>query len=446
MDMMKVGLSNLRDKLRGMHAGCACECIVCTANVGGACHAHEHVFKRITSVWESCVCRKGELDVWHKLDCLIGDCTQCGFHLLALCPLELSDSNTFGLKWKCFEYYQVGVDANLGKPKKRLKEAFKETPVHVFLSYMEKTVTTFITHNFKARWQDEQCQLMMKNVPEGVIVSHINYAENYSFAIQNEVQSLYYFSMSVTILVHITMWKEGAETMKQTQFYISDDKEHDSAFVQHCLLLHWDWVLDAGLMAEEHWVYSDGCSAQFKCATAMYFVSRYPLLTGGCKMWWNYFESAHGKGEWDGAGAVVKRALRAEQIQNPLQPLQNVAQVVEFLEEEYTERIYEQSMTPPLSRVFWHIGEKEVDHHEKSVKCNTLPGSKSLYSIMGFSMSDPTLLRTRALSCFCVPCIDGQWADCENPSHVQDWEVQRLVPVNFRAVAEQIAKMDNKEN
>jgi hypothetical protein len=44
-------------------------------------------------------------------------------------------------------------------------------------------MTTFITHNFKARWQDEQCQLMMKNVLEGVIVLHINYAKNYSFAI-----------------------------------------------------------------------------------------------------------------------------------------------------------------------------------------------------------------------------------------------------------------------
>jgi hypothetical protein len=48
MDMMKVGLSNLRDKVKSMHAGCTCEYIVCLANVGGACHAHEHIFKRIT--------------------------------------------------------------------------------------------------------------------------------------------------------------------------------------------------------------------------------------------------------------------------------------------------------------------------------------------------------------------------------------------------------------
>ena len=79
---------------------------------------------------------------------------------------------------------------------------------------------------------------MMENMPKGVVVSHIDFAENYSFAIQNEVQSLYYFSTSVTILVHITMSKEGGQSMKQTHFYISDDKSHDSAFVQHCLMLH----------------------------------------------------------------------------------------------------------------------------------------------------------------------------------------------------------------
>jgi hypothetical protein len=123
--------------------------------------------------------------------------------------------------------------------------------------------------------------------------------------------------------------------------------------------------------------------------------------------------------------------------------------VVEFLEEKYTKCVansYKQSTTPPLSYVFWHIGKKEVDHHEKSVKCNTLPGSKNLYFIMGFSMNEPILLRTRALSCFCVPCINDQWADCENPSHVQDWEVQHLVPVNSRAIAKEITEMDDEEN
>lgn len=181
----------------------------------------------------------------------------------------------------------------------------------------------------------------------------------------------------------------------------------------------------------------------------MYFVARYPALIGGCKMRWNYFESAHGKGEWDGAGAVVKRALAAEQIQNPLRPLQNAAQVVKFLEKKYTERVassYAHAKTSPLSRVFWLIGNTEVDHNDKSIKCNTLPGLKSLYSIMGFSMADPTMLRTRELSCFCVPCIYGDWTECENLAHVQEWAVQRLCPMHAGGVAQQIEEIDDEAN
>ena len=99
---------------------------------------------------------------------------------------------------------------------------------------------------------------------------------------------------------------------------------------------------------------------------------------------------------------------------------------MEFLKENYSTRVansYHQSRTNPISRVFWNIGEFEVDLRDSSMKCRTLPRSKSLYSIMGFSMTDPTLIRTRELSCFCVPCVDGNWLSCENPSHVHEWKI-----------------------
>lgn len=134
------------------------------------------------------------------------------------------------------------------------------------------------------------------------MISHIDFAENYTFAIQNEIQSMHWFSTSITILVHITLYRappteEGANggLIKHTHYYISDDKKHDSLFVQHCLLGHWDWVLSTSFRPTEHWVYSDGCAGQFKGSRAMYFVARYPGLTG-CTMRWNFFGSGHGKG------------------------------------------------------------------------------------------------------------------------------------------------------
>jgi hypothetical protein len=57
----------------------------------------------------------------------------------------------------------------------------------------------------------------------------------------------------------------------------------------------------------------------------------YPSLTQGCKLLWSYYGTGHGKGEWDGAGTVVKRALRMEQLRNPNQRLYNAMDWVTFL-------------------------------------------------------------------------------------------------------------------
>ena len=48
-------------------------------------------------------------------------------------------------------------------------------------------------------------------------------------------------------------------------------------------------------------------------------------------MQWNYFGSGHGKGEHNGAGAVIKRALTSEQLDNKGAELQNAHDVVECL-------------------------------------------------------------------------------------------------------------------
>jgi hypothetical protein len=43
-------------------------------------------------------------------------------------------------------------------------------------------------------------------------------------------------------------------------------------------------------------------------------VAHYVGLISSYKMSWHYFGTGHGKEEWDGASAIVKRALRAKQF------------------------------------------------------------------------------------------------------------------------------------
>lgn len=120
-------------------------------------------------------------------------------------------------------------------------------------------------------------------------------------------------------------------------------------------------------------------------------------------------------GEWDGAGAVVKRALRQHQIQHPEDELANAHQCVEFLKAKFSHRVIGSSDVRnevPISRVFWHIGPEEVDRSNEW-KCRTIPGSRQFHSIFGCSLTDSTLLMVRDLSCFCAPCINQEWVSCE---------------------------------
>jgi hypothetical protein len=254
------------------------------------------------------MCPKGELDMWHKKDCLTGNCVLCGVERkLKFCPLELDPESPHLVKWRRYERIDTGARDADGRAIRRMREVYKETAPFELLQHLKPTLQHYIHHNFVATWQDTQAKLAMKSLAEGVILSHIDFVENYDFKVRNEIQSEYYESITVTILVHITyrvqVDRESGENrvIKEGHFYISDDKSHDTFFVQHCLIEHWKWLADRGFKPREYIVFSDGASSQFKNCRGLYFVARYPGITEGCQMRYEFFGIGHGKGKPSGA-------------------------------------------------------------------------------------------------------------------------------------------------
>jgi hypothetical protein len=108
----------------------------------------------------------------------------------------------------------------------------------------------------------------------------------------------------------------GFRILKDIHYYIYDEKEHDTFFVQHAFILQWLFMKERGCFPQHHVVWSNGCASQFKSAQSWFFISRYHneticrKLTSGCQMTWNYFATGHDKGEVDGVGALLKQELR----------------------------------------------------------------------------------------------------------------------------------------
>jgi len=195
------------------------------------------------------------------------------------------------MTWRRFEMIQAGQSKS-GDPRTVIRLEYKVTNPRSFLAYAKPKITQFVLHQFVAKWQDTQFKKSLDVLKDGEVMSLIDFAENYSFKGQDEIQSQHWFNFQLTILVHITYRKNptfnpadqwSKKVITDYFYYISDDRVHDSLFVQHCLTLHWEHITEAGNLPQQHRVWSDGCSAQFKGSKVWFFVarlvdSRSPLL------------------------------------------------------------------------------------------------------------------------------------------------------------------------
>jgi hypothetical protein len=76
----------------------------------------------------------------------------------------------------------------------------------------------FVLHNFLVTWHDYQYKLCMANQSLDCLVSCVNFADNYSFMEQNEIQTQHWHNFQITILVHLT-WRINPN------FSIGDDEK-----------------------------------------------------------------------------------------------------------------------------------------------------------------------------------------------------------------------------
>lgn len=450
------GLNDIRTSGKGVHGEdgtCTCRCSqVCaipmhscdpppgTVTPASQCLSHLLQFSGVTELWQSLLCAKEPLSPWFKRDCLMGQCDQCGVKNLKLCPVELQSDQT--ISWRCIQYIVVGKNDE-GQDKKSPSVQYMETPARELITYLKPKLTEFIVHNFIAQWQDSKFKEILVEFPKDAMISCIDFSENYTMMIQNEIQSMHWRKLQITILVHLTYrWnpnfdentlEQGPKIIKELHYYVSDDNSHDTLFVQHALQLHWKHVLNQGFVPRQHIVWSDGCSGQFKSARAWNFVTKYPSLTKasnlplGCEMVWNFFATGHGKGEVDGAGALLKREVRVEQIKPNSVRLQNAQEVVEFLRSQANRaHAAHKNIRVHVNNFFHEIGKSDVDRSQLyGVK--TVDGSRGMHQIRSKSPTDSSLCEFRQLSCFCCSCMDPRCNQpCSSVKHVPAWKLTRL--------------------
>ena len=179
------------------------------------------------------------------------------------------------------------------------------------------------------------------NVSTGTILSIVDFAENYTFVAQNEIQSEYYHFYQVYMFFHILYrhakqnvdhiesTSENWHVIKDYHFYINNDRTHETHFVQHCFDKIYDSLKGRGIKFNEHLIWSDGCIDQFKSSRSFFWFC-YLYKKTHIKHCWNFFETGHGKGEHDGAAACIKWALWRYQMDHYANWIASVGQVFQW--------------------------------------------------------------------------------------------------------------------
>ena len=163
-----------------------------------------------------------------------------------------------------------------------------------------------------------------------------DFAENYTFPIQDEIQSYHWHKQYCTLHPVVLYYKEKGQLVEKSFCFLSDDLNHDTCFVTFN-------------------------EADF-----------------GIKAKWIFFATSHGKSTCDGIGGTVKRLTKRASLQRPYG---NFILTVEAMLDFCKENI------PNIN--FIHIGKTDMVDVRKKLEARfqigrTIPGTRSFHHFEPF--------------------------------------------------------------
>ena len=264
--------------------------------------------------------------------------------------------------------------------------------------YFTKLLKTFPAHRFCTKWQHEQLQNLLENLPLGHVCCVHDYTENCYCQHQDQIQSLYYgqtqASIHVTILHRRTLSEiDGEESSEDDPCIVTEhlyviwpDLWHDHHSVQGCRNNVVNYLKEMGYNVEFMHEWMDSCLVQYKSHHCTGHVS-FSLLDFGFPTVTNYFETSHAKGPQDGASANLKHKADMAVIWREV-VIQNAKDLFDFAKANRSlpSSILFQSQVVKLRRcVFFYESEHNRDRPYRMFK--EVKNDHTIHSILWHQMA-----------------------------------------------------------
>eukprot|EP00899_Mesostigma_viride_P015938 jgi/Mesvir1/24345/Mv25249-RA.1 len=282
-----------------------------------------------------------------KMACVEGFCPEesCGIHNNWV-QCDRDKNSTEILNWFKFEMVEQTVtrrvngetDGRAAKKVKRPEQVqMRSTPAELRDEIL-KMWDKFTVHCFTAWSQADTIKDREKNLREGDVLVHGDWAENYENSSYVQLQSQYFHKRSHILMPMIVRYRLNGELEKRVFFFLGDSsiKRGERALVYALRKILETLRVEVGVEVRNLYMCSDNCAVQFKSRYVINQING--LLMGDPDLQafeFHYMGEQHGKGEVDGQGAKCKCVLREMQRIPENQHILETHQLVAYLNQNW---------------------------------------------------------------------------------------------------------------
>ena len=181
----------------------------------------------------------------------------------------------------------------------------------VLLEEIVLQINALTSHSFIAKAQAAYPSQQKESLTRGTAVVSLDFAENYSFVVQDAVQGYYWDNSQATLHPLVAYYRKEDGNLGTISFcVVSDCLKHDAtavyAFIS-VIITHLKKLIP-GLSLVRYTYFSDGAASQYKnCKNFLNLC--YHEEDFGVKAEWHFFATSHGKSPCDGIGGTIKRLV-----------------------------------------------------------------------------------------------------------------------------------------
>ena len=182
-----------------------------------------------------------------------------------------------------------------------------------FIDILCNKIDALTNHSFIAKSQSAFLKKIKEELPEDTAIVICDFAENYQYVIQDEVQS-YHWSKEYCTLHPMSIYLRSDQGLQTYSLCIlSDDNQHDTPFVYKCQQIAMNYIKENHTCIQNIEYFTDGCGGQYKNFKNFINICHH-YEDFGLNGKWNFFATSHGKGPCDGIGGTVKRLAYRESL------------------------------------------------------------------------------------------------------------------------------------